>query len=102
MLLQDPLHAFRPMIELIQTQMLKVGVLKEQLSCCPSPEMLYFRFSKKPELRLCLRSKVPQMWICWPSSSTVEKVKLCSPPEGLDHVGTQTMLSKERGTRETG
>lgn len=100
MLLQDPLHDFRPKIKLIQTQMLKAGLLKQQFSCCPSPEMPYFRFSRNPELCLCSCSKVPQT--CLPFSSTVEKVKLCSPPEGLDHVRTQSMLSKERGTMETG
>lgn len=89
------------MIKLIQTQMLKAALLKHQLSCCPSPEMLYFKFSENPELCLCSCSEIPQTWTRWPFSSTAEKVKLCSPLEGLDHVGTQSMLSKERGTMET-
>lgn len=45
-------------------------------------------------------------FFCWTESyapsrpTTVERVKLCNPPEGLDHVGTEIMLSKERGIME--
>jgi len=64
--------------------------------------MLYFTVSKNPEPCLCFCSKVPQAWTRWPFSSTAEKLAQCSPPEGQDPVGTQSMLSKERGTMEAG
>lgn len=35
MVFQDPLHDFRPKIKLIQTQMLKVGLLTAQLLSIP-------------------------------------------------------------------